>query len=105
MDEFSKCFVVGSWRGSEPLRHSCWSAHSAPREGGFFRRADDDDGCGDDDDDYFDSNNPPINNLKQITINIDAWIMNKNVWKSIQIKLNFVQRINCCVVEYKYGGI
>ena len=28
-------------RGLEPLRHSCWSAHPAPREGGFFHQADD----------------------------------------------------------------
>ena len=33
------------------LRTSCWSAHSAPREGGFFRRADDDGDDSDDDDD------------------------------------------------------
>ena len=55
VDEFSKGFVVGSWRGLEPLRHSCWSAHPAPREGGFFRRADggEDSGGDDGDDEIF----------------------------------------------------
>ena len=52
MDEFSKCFLVGSICGLKPFRHFCWSAHPVPREGGFFYWGDGDDNdvCDDDGD-------------------------------------------------------